>query len=83
MVGLRLTREGVSAAGFERLYGWTLEQAFGRQIDLLMDAGLLEWSQQEDGAHLRLSPHGVLLGNRVFSEFVGNPRPDWLAEESA
>ena len=45
MVGLRLTQEGVSAAGFERLW-LDAGAGFGRQIDLLMDAGLLEWSQQ-------------------------------------
>lgn len=66
MMGLRLVQEGVSDGDFRERFGEGLDQVFGPQIQRLSRQGLLEWS----GDRLRLTPHGRLLGNRVFVEFV-------------
>jgi oxygen-independent coproporphyrinogen-3 oxidase len=66
MVGLRLTQEGVSAGAFQARFGKTLDTVFGRQIERLVKAELLEWVSDR----LRLTPRGRMLGNRVFQEFV-------------
>ncbi len=77
MVGLRLIEQGVSAVGFHRRFGLALQEAFGPQIDRLIQAGLLEWAG--DGQErLRLSRRGWLLGNRVFMEFIDLPAPAGL-----
>ncbi len=68
MMGLRLTRQGVSAARFRARFGLPLEAAYGAQIARLTALGLLEWAE---GEALRLTPRGRLLGNRVFMAFVG------------
>jgi oxygen-independent coproporphyrinogen-3 oxidase len=69
MVGLRLVEEGVSARVFQNRFGEALTGVFGKEIDRLLKQGLLEWSGQSND-HLRLTPRGRMLGNRVFSEFV-------------
>jgi oxygen-independent coproporphyrinogen III oxidase len=66
MVGLRLVLEGVSAEAFEARFGEPLTDVFGKEIEGLLRQGLLEWTDD----HLRLTPRGRMLGNRVFSEFV-------------
>ena len=66
MLGLRLVREGVPFARFEEAHGQPLRAAFGPSLDRLQDAGLLE----SDGERVRVTPRGLLLGNRVFSEFI-------------
>ncbi len=68
MMGLRLTREGVSAARFAARFGASLQAVYGVQIARLTALGLLEWA---DADRLRLTPRARLLGNRVFVEFVG------------
>lgn len=67
MLGLRLVREGVAFARFEAMHGEPLRAAFGPCLDRLHEGGLLE----SDGKRVRLTPKGLLVGNRVFSEFVG------------
>ncbi len=67
MLGLRLVREGVPFARFEAMHGEPLRAAFGPSLDRLHEGGLLE----SDGERVRLTPKGLLVGNRVFSEFVG------------
>lgn len=66
MLGLRLVREGVPFARFEAMHGQPMRAAFGPGLDRLHDGGLLE----SDGERVRLTPKGLLVGNRVFSEFV-------------
>jgi oxygen-independent coproporphyrinogen-3 oxidase len=66
MMGLRLTREGVSATVFEARFGEGLLTIFKLPIERLIQQGLLEWA----GDCLRLTPRGRLLGNRVFMEFI-------------
>jgi oxygen-independent coproporphyrinogen-3 oxidase len=68
ITGLRLTNEGVSAAGFHARFGAQLTDVFGKEIDELLGLRLLEWA----GDALRLSEHGRLLGNQVFIRFVGD-----------
>ncbi len=68
MVGLRL-REGVTPAGFAKQFGGAgLEEVFGRELARLVDQGLLERSEHDQG--YRLTSRGVLLGNEVFGAFV-------------
>jgi oxygen-independent coproporphyrinogen III oxidase len=69
MMGLRLVQEGVSNRNFQERFGQNLEEVFGEAIKRLQNLGLLEWAGS-DGDTLRLSPHGHLLGNQVFMEFV-------------
>ncbi|MBN1669201.1 MAG: radical SAM family heme chaperone HemW [Anaerolineales bacterium] len=69
MMGLRLTRQGISARAFQARFGSSLEEFFESQISALRKRGLLEWVGEKD-AHLRLTQAGRLLGNQVFSAFV-------------
>ncbi|MFC0188126.1 radical SAM family heme chaperone HemW [Fictibacillus aquaticus] len=64
-MGLR-KRKGISSRTFEARYGKPLCDVFGRQIEMLIDRGLLE----KDGDWIRLTHSGILLGNEVFSEFI-------------
>jgi len=66
MMGLRLTLEGISRSTFRERFEIELDDIYGQEIDRLVRQGLLE--RQADT--LRLTPHGRLLGNRVFMEFI-------------
>ncbi|GAP64567.1 oxygen-independent coproporphyrinogen III oxidase [Ardenticatena maritima] len=66
MLGLRLVREGVSAAQFAQRFGATLEARFGATIDALLARGLLMW----DGDRLHLTRRGLLLANQVMAAFL-------------
>ncbi len=66
MMGMRLVREGVANADFERRFGVSLEQRYGRSLRRLAALKLIEW----DGTRACLTGPGRLLGNRVFREFV-------------
>ncbi len=66
MLGMRLVREGVSAAEFERRFGVTLEQKYGKELKKVKELGLVEW----DGERTRLTKRRRLLGNRVLQIFV-------------
>jgi coproporphyrinogen III oxidase-like Fe-S oxidoreductase len=66
MLGLRLLEEGVSYERFRAQFGLGPEDAFGAEIAGLTARGLLERLPDR----LRLTPAGVLLGNRVFAEFM-------------
>ncbi len=70
MMGLRLTREGVSSAAFSSRFRRSLTDLFRSQIDMLEKQGLLEQVQNQADLVLRLTPRGRLLGNRVFMEFI-------------
>ncbi len=69
MLGLRLTREGVSRERFRGRFNLDVEDEFGEEINKLVGQGLLEWT--DGGALLRLTDRGRFVGNRVFMEFVG------------
>ncbi len=66
MLGLRLTREGVSFSAFEARFGVSMASVFEKEIDKLKTLGLLEEADQR----LRLTVSGRLLGNQVFAEFL-------------
>jgi len=66
MIGLRLTREGISSAGFRARFGQELESVYRSEVGELTRLGLLEW--QAD--HLRLTQRGRLVGNQVFIRFI-------------
>ena len=70
MLGLRLTREGVSDIVFKNRFGLAIQEAFPTEIKRLLGAQFVEWAQFEDGPHLRLTRRGIMLGNQVFQEFV-------------
>jgi oxygen-independent coproporphyrinogen III oxidase len=70
MMGLRLTKQGVSARGFYIRFGQPLEQVFSEQIGRLERLGLLEWADYNSDRVLRLTAKGRLLGNQVFMEFI-------------
>jgi oxygen-independent coproporphyrinogen-3 oxidase len=79
MLGLRLTREGVSERSFADRFQVQMMDVFGKEINELVALGLLEWADsplhlgEGLGARsvLRLTPRGRLLGNQVFIRFVG------------
>ena len=66
MLGMRLTREGVSDQSFRDRYGERMVEIFGKEISELTELKLIEWV----GDSLRLTKHGRLLGNQVFMRFV-------------
>ncbi|MEJ5202145.1 MAG: radical SAM family heme chaperone HemW [Anaerolineales bacterium] len=71
MVGLRLTREGVSKRIFLKRFEKPLEIVFRNEIKTMTQNGLLEWAG-EGGDTLRLTRRGLLLGNQVFMQFIGS-----------
>jgi len=66
MLGMRLTKEGVSAQKFNDRYGDKLVDIFGKDIAELLELKLIEWV----GDSLRITDRGRLLGNQVFMRFV-------------
>jgi oxygen-independent coproporphyrinogen-3 oxidase len=66
MTGLRLTREGVSANTFQERFGRGLEDIFGKEIEDLIQSGLLAWQAER----LVLTRRGRLLGNQAFARFI-------------
>jgi len=69
MLGLRLLREGVDGGRFAARHGRALEDVFGAELRRLANRGWLT----ADGQRARLTPAGLLLGNRVFAEFLPEP----------
>lgn len=73
MTGLRLMQEGVSTQEFQKRFGQSMQEAFGKEISELLRLGLLEKQTSEflkNPEILRLTPRGRLLGNQVFMRFV-------------
>ena len=75
MLGLRLTQQGIGDGEFKIRFGNNMESLFTKEIDSLLHQELLEWGILEGDRILRLTRKGRMLGNRVFSEFVGNRPP--------
>jgi oxygen-independent coproporphyrinogen-3 oxidase len=69
MMGLRLTREGVSQKAFYRRFRQAIKNVYGTQVERLTSMGLLEWAGKNQDI-LRLTSKGRFLGNRVFMEFL-------------
>jgi len=74
MLGFRLTDEGISKAEFEGRFHYNLDELFSNQLKLLLKSELIE-IHPKDSDRLKLTDRGVLFGNRVFEEFVGNKEP--------
>jgi len=70
MLGLRLLREGVSAAEFEARFGVALTGQFEAAIAAGVRRQLLEWVDSPAGARLRLTRAGRFLANQVVVEFM-------------
>jgi putative oxygen-independent coproporphyrinogen III oxidase len=79
MIGLRLTQAGVSSAEFEKRFGKSLQEEYGKEINELLNFGLIEKTESPsllmaegrgEGDLLRLTQRGRLLGNQVFMRFV-------------
>jgi len=73
MTGLRLTQEGISIQEFEKRFGESMQDVFGKEINELLKLGLLEKQTSEvseTSKVFRLTKRGRLLGNQVFMRFV-------------
>ncbi len=70
MLGMRLTREGVSSVEFQKRFGTTIQEVFHKELERITARKLAEWQTFPDGLHLVLTRGGVSLGNQVFQEFV-------------
>jgi oxygen-independent coproporphyrinogen-3 oxidase len=66
-LGLRLTQEGITPETFRARFGRELWTVYGKELDSLIAAGLLE---RTPAGRVRLTPRGRLLGNHVFAAFV-------------
>jgi oxygen-independent coproporphyrinogen-3 oxidase len=66
MVGLRLTREGVSFSRFKERFGVDLCDVYRSEVERFRTRGLLDVTEE----CVRLTPKGVFLGNEVMMEFV-------------
>jgi oxygen-independent coproporphyrinogen-3 oxidase len=64
-MGLRLI-DGIDLAEFEDRYGVDVSARYGRELERLGDAGLIETA----GRRLRLTGRGLVLSNEVFVAFV-------------
>ncbi len=64
-LGLRLNR-GVAAGDIQSQFGIDLYSRFSDEINELVSLGLLE----SNGASIKLTPRGRLLGNEVFIRFL-------------
>ncbi|MBN2303008.1 MAG: radical SAM family heme chaperone HemW [Anaerolineae bacterium] len=67
LMGLRLTRDGITADDFHAQCGRNLWDAFGAELNRLIGTGLLEHTT--DG-HIRLTQRARLISNQVFMAFV-------------
>jgi oxygen-independent coproporphyrinogen-3 oxidase len=75
MTGLRLTQEGVSEREFQKRFGQSLEEVYGKEISELLKLELIEVfpsprGRGTGGEGLILTKRGRLLGNQVFMRFV-------------
>lgn len=82
MTGLRLTQEGISEKEFQKRFGQSMFEVYGKEIDDLLKSELIEFpspirtvpnnSENEAGrgGSIRLTKHGRLLGNQVFMRFI-------------
>jgi len=66
ILGLRLVEEGVEDARFRARFGHGIVEVYGAVIEGLEELGLVQWN----GARLRLTGRGLLLGNEVFWRFL-------------
>lgn len=70
MTNLRLVQSGVADSDFRSRFGRGLFEIYSREIDELINSGLLEKTTSDDSEVVRLTKRGRLLGNQVFMRFV-------------
>jgi oxygen-independent coproporphyrinogen-3 oxidase len=70
LLGLRLVREGVSAAGFAARFDRSLADCYPEAIEDGLQRHLLEWLETPDGPHLRLTGQGRFLANQAILPFI-------------
>ncbi len=70
MLGLRLTRTGVSGEAFQARFGAELPEVFGNEIDELVKLDLLEWVKPVavDLTRVTTYPAGTIAGQPGFHE---------------
>lgn len=66
MLGLRLVEEGVNLRVFEARFGEKGEVVFAKELQELVEKGLLE----DGDERVRLTARGRMMGNQVFMQFV-------------
>lgn len=69
MVGLRLTKEGVSEERFFQLFRRSMKEVFSKEIAKLFQQGLVTWTDEYEN-QLILSKRGIMVANQVFMAFV-------------
>ncbi len=70
LMGLRLVREGVSAADFAVRFGMSLAEHYPEAINFGLDHKLLTWLETSTGPHLRLTYRGRFLANQAIIQFL-------------
>ena len=70
LLGLRLVREGVGAAGFESRFGVCLGEHYAAAIEAGLERNLAEWIETPAGSRLRLTRSGRFLANQVMLHFM-------------
>ncbi len=69
-LGLRMTREGVSEFSFRQRFGLEMAKVYEKEINRLINLGLVQWIGEDQNRRLILTRRGCMLGNQVFMEFV-------------
>lgn len=64
-LGLRMM-EGVSKSCFNKRFGVSMEEVYGKQLEKFTSLKLL----YDDGEIVRLTPRGIDVSNQVFEEFM-------------
>jgi oxygen-independent coproporphyrinogen-3 oxidase len=70
LLGLRLVREGVSAAEFLARFEVSLTDRYAEAVARSLERGLTEWLEAPDGPHLRLTRQGRFLANQAIVPFM-------------
>lgn len=70
ILGLRMTREGVSEKSFFERFAVEMTVKFGEEIDRLLSFDLMRWQGEPGIRQLLLTRKGIMLGNQVFRAFV-------------
>lgn len=65
-LGLRQTQAGVLRSEFQKCFGKSLDDVFGKTVKKLTDLNLLA----DDGERIRLTDRGIDVSNAVFCEFI-------------
>ena len=66
MLGLRMTKDGVSKERFKNRFNMDLNMVFKKEIAKLLEDGLVEWKLDT----LKLTERAQFIGNQVFLNFV-------------